>query len=305
MATTYTHNRFAKMAEDKLDSRFKEAVHKYRDLYLIGSQGPDLLFYYKVLKDNPIKRQGNRIHERPAENLFSQAKESLDRAELDKAGQEIALAYGAGMLTHFLLDTGVHTYIEVKEEVSGVSHNKLEAEWDAYLMRLDGVKDPAYFDRSDLIVPQDKNIYSIVGQFYKRSADKIKDCIKDQRRVLKVFASKGIKRKLIQGFLRKKMPKYADLFCENDQDPSCRDSNIRLTRIFSKQLGIVGKYSSELFDFMTGQGQLSSYFERTFSVWEPDLPISILPADEEWELASQEGLVLENPFSDENFEETH
>lgn len=299
MATTYTHNRFGKMALEKMVTELRQPAQKYQDLYLIGAQGPDLLFYYHVLKENGIRRQGSRIHQRSAENFFSRARESLQKADLLE--DDRALAYAAGLLTHFLLDTGVHSYIEVKEEISACSHNKIEAEWDAYLMRLDGIEEPAFFNRAELVIPQNDDIYSIIGHYYRRSAKKIKDCIKGQRRLLSLFASKGLKRKISYGLIKKKMPKVADLFCQNEESPLCKDSNIRLSRIFYKQLDLVEEYSRELADFMLKEGELSGFFNRTFGVNAEDMPISILSPQEEMDLALAEGLILpEMPEAEES-----
>lgn len=293
MATTYTHHRFAGECLNRLPEASQEACRAYPDIYQVACQGPDLLFYYHFQKSNAIQKQGGRIHERPARQYFSKAWESVLHADLKEEERKMALAYAAGALTHFLLDTSVHSYIEVKEEVSGASHNKIEAEWDAFWMRLDGVKEPAYYDRAKLIPELSDDSCRIIGHFYRRSSEKIQACLQGQRLVLHTFASKGMKRKLIQGFLRKTAPDKADLFCENEPDPRCADSNLHLSRLYRKSLDLVLEKGEELEAFLFQGQPFSSYFDRSFGVTEADLPIAILSLEEEREEAQKAGIPVD------------
>ena len=50
------------------------------------------------------------------------------------------LAYILGFLTHFTFDSQAHGYVDRKKEVDGITHNKVESEYDGYLMRKQGKK---------------------------------------------------------------------------------------------------------------------------------------------------------------------
>ena len=49
------------------------------------------------------------------------------------------LSYLLGFLSHFALDSACHGYVNSAGPELGVSHNRLEAVYDACLMRRDGL----------------------------------------------------------------------------------------------------------------------------------------------------------------------
>ena len=111
------------------------AIESWPDLYNIGLQGPDILFYYDPLRKNPYKAAGDAMHDAPAAPFFASA---AGRVSARPEGQAL-LSYLLGFVCHFALDSQCHSYIEYEIARSGHSHVSIETALDGALMEADGV----------------------------------------------------------------------------------------------------------------------------------------------------------------------
>ena len=113
----------------------RTAIESYPDLYNIGLQGPDILFYYDPLRKNAYKAAGDAMHNAPAAPFFEAGAAHVNgRPE----GQAL-LSYLLGFLCHFALDSECHSYIEYEIGRSGHRHVAIETALDGALMEKDGV----------------------------------------------------------------------------------------------------------------------------------------------------------------------
>ena len=135
MPTTYAHARFGRDVLEKLPESTRRLIDEYRDLYNIGLHGPDLLFYYKALKKNPVNQTGFAMHERPGHEFFRPAANFVRLLNNQKA----AKAYLFGFMCHFALDSNCHPYVEEMTRKSSQTHSAIEAELDRCLMKKDGL----------------------------------------------------------------------------------------------------------------------------------------------------------------------
>ena len=136
MPAIYAHDRFGEAVISHLPLSLRETLQKYPIALHLGFQGPDILFYHKPLKKNPIKTKGMDIHHIPANVFFiEQAKRLI--SENERLDPSPYLSYIAGFLCHFLLDVALHPYIYEIED-TGISHGKIESEFDKYLLKKDG-----------------------------------------------------------------------------------------------------------------------------------------------------------------------
>lgn len=105
-----------------------------------GCQGPDPLFYRKVLGGSPLHKVGNRMHSERTTALFS----ALSRAVhcLSGTAGDMAQAYFYGFLCHYALDSVIHPYVYCRQEqiraadprVSGAAvHCQIESDIDFLL----------------------------------------------------------------------------------------------------------------------------------------------------------------------------
>lgn len=153
MPATYAHQLFGNLVFDALPDIFREKTAREKDLYNIGLQGPDILFYYHPLKSNPVSRLGHEMHQETGKVFFSKAVSALKAPDgVGEAGEasglqpetgiaDPAMIYLYGVLCHFALDSACHGYINAYEKEHGVSHCDIEGELDRYLIMQEG-RDP-------------------------------------------------------------------------------------------------------------------------------------------------------------------
>lgn len=137
MPSTYAHYRLGQQVRRELEGNERKIIEKYPQLYLIGLHGPDILFYYKPLRPNPVNQIGYDLHGHSGKEFFERAKNIIN----SQKEKEPFLAYTYGVLNHFALDVSCHGYIDEKIAASGISHTEIEVEFDRMLMLMDG-KDP-------------------------------------------------------------------------------------------------------------------------------------------------------------------
>lgn len=270
MPTTYTHYQFGDRVYPQLPEALKQAVLSHRALFDIGVHGPDPLFYYKPLQKNAIRAQGNTLHFQPAREFFTRAKYIVQHTD-DPAVQEKQKAYLIGFLTHFVLDTTCHTFVEWHVLKGGVSHNKIEAEYDASLLRRAG-KNPEKVDRSRLVQPSEEAA-RVIGPFFGLDPKSMHDVLKSQVRGLRMFYSPhGIKRALIRTATRAiAMPgDFGDLFMEEKEDLRCHASNVRLDELLKDAEARFSALWPNFIAFLEDKADLDPFFDRHFEAVRTD-----------------------------------
>ncbi len=186
MPTTYAHYRFGKDVLASLPDSYQEMIEAYRDLYNIGLHGPDLLFYYKALKKNPVNQAGFAMHERPGYEFFQAAAPAV-RILKD---QDAAKAYLFGFMCHFVLDSNCHPYVEKMTRESEQTHSAIEAELDRYFMEKDGLN-PMYHRPANHLASCTFHAKVIAKFFPSVSTSRIEQCIRSIRFYCNLLALPG------------------------------------------------------------------------------------------------------------------
>ena len=78
MPSTYAHFRLGCEAERLLPESLKTLADDNFDCFALGLHGPDLLFYYKPLTNNPTNAIGYAIHEKYASEFFTAAAKTFE-----------------------------------------------------------------------------------------------------------------------------------------------------------------------------------------------------------------------------------
>lgn len=113
MADFVSHHLFGEQALAVFPAPVQELVDKHPVSFRWGCQGPDPLFYRKILLGSPLHKLGNRMHSEKTDELFA----ALARGVRDLTGesQEIAAAYFYGFLCHLALDSEIHPYVYCRQ----------------------------------------------------------------------------------------------------------------------------------------------------------------------------------------------
>lgn len=170
MPAAYAHMVFGKEVTAILPLSAQGSINRYPELFGIGLQGPDILFYYHPSETQAYVLYGHNIHKRPAADFFRYALVQLEKlADLEK---EKATAYLMGFLCHFILDSNCHPIVRKHTIPGEASHRQIEREFDRFLMEKDKVR-PEWFIPWTSTVPLAEKHAEIIGLFYPEAGDKV------------------------------------------------------------------------------------------------------------------------------------
>ena len=278
MPTTYAHWRFGCDCIETLPDNLKEIVHSNRELFDIGVHGPDVFFY--DLRHSDVVAYGYETHFKDGRDFFERAVKVYKENDKDK---DAMLAYLLGFLSHFALDSQCHGYVDRKKEVSGISHNKIEAEYDAHLMRIDG-KAVNLVNRSESLRPN-KFTARIMARFFPFDE---KTMLRTTRMHHLIISTLVCKSSFKRNFFYKTMDKlnlkdHRDLLVIPEEMAECADSNLRLDKLRAHALAIYPELVEDFLNAINNDAELPRYFDHNFEPWDDYKEIPILTYEEESE----------------------
>ncbi len=165
------------------DEYAKDTILKYRNIFNLGTQGPDIFFYYKAwpwMKNNGIPKLGNRMHEEKTGEFILQALRYA--AGTDECSKGILNAYMYGYICHYILDCHTHPYIfyktgfvrkgEVHTSEYTCYHRMFETALDVLMLKRELNKRPSEFDSSGQIgIPH--QAAAVIGKMYSAILKKV------------------------------------------------------------------------------------------------------------------------------------
>ncbi len=145
MPNIVTHIVFAReMIRDVLEPRALSIVEKDQQLFEVGSNGPDYLFFHDttprhVMKKSKIRQVGTFCHRRDV-NAFYQDAIATIRNEKDESIAQDEIIYVMGHLCHWALDSVAHPYIFYRtgsgDKQSQFRHHRIESLIDAAILKI-------------------------------------------------------------------------------------------------------------------------------------------------------------------------
>lgn len=158
-------------------SPLKRTIHKHHEAYSLGLQGPDLFFYF--LPSYTIHRNNiGAVAHTEKTNKFLRHLLRSRKLFQTRQEQEIAEAYIAGFLGHYILDTHCHPYVYWKtnfKEKNSQYHGRhmgFETEIDAKLLRFYKHLRPSAFRQDSTISLsrlQKRTITKILHEVYRNT----------------------------------------------------------------------------------------------------------------------------------------
>ena len=148
-----------KAFNDMPNNRLKLVIAKYRWLYQLGLQGPDMFFYnIPILRHRDYRNVGSYMHEHHIQDFFCCYLEQLYAIE-PRQQREEGLAYFCGFLCHYIGDSICHPYVYGRigydaKSPSMQAHGKhaaLENDIDALLLWKYKKKKPSQFNQAATI----------------------------------------------------------------------------------------------------------------------------------------------------------
>ena len=137
----------------------KHVIAKYRWLYQLGLQGPDMFFYnIPILRHRDYRNVGSYMHEHKVNAFFECCLRRIGSIR-SRQQQEEAIAYLAGFINHYIADSICHPYVygRIGYQVDNPTsmhhgmHAHLENELDAILLWKYKKKKPSEFNQTATI----------------------------------------------------------------------------------------------------------------------------------------------------------
>ncbi len=136
MPAAYAHYVFGDRVLELLPEHLQVMINgdsRCRELYNLGVQGPDFLFFYRLVKPfNKVITIGIQMHHSEAAPFFDRGRKLLQK-DFDPE----LYSYLLGFMTHFMLDSTCHPYILDRMKRSCATHHEMESEFDRLLMLQD------------------------------------------------------------------------------------------------------------------------------------------------------------------------
>lgn len=155
-----THYLFGVKAYNDLPNNYlKHVISKYRWLYQLGLQGPDIFFYnIPILRHRDYRNVGSYMHDYHVNDFFRTCLAEISGIK-SKQQREQAISYCAGFLCHYIADSVCHPYVygriqnEAESEGLGIHglHAQLENDIDAILLWKFKKKKPSEFNQTATI----------------------------------------------------------------------------------------------------------------------------------------------------------
>lgn len=276
MPATYAHYYFGDECFQDLPNNLKKIVENNRSIFDLGVHGPDLLFY-DIIK-HEVDSIGYAMHKKPAKQFFAKAKEALNK---NKEHHEEKLSYILGFLTHFAFDSSAHSYVERKRQFENINHNKVEAEYERYLIEKCGFN-PIKYDRSKLIKFK-PNTSEILVDFLPATSKQIRRCLAMQKILLNLMDKKSVTDRRLKKkvFTNRGLKNQADLILDEKPYELCQDSDLRLDKCKEVAKKLYPKLLKNFINYLDDKEELDEYFDHDFDAWPNYQEIPILSLEEE------------------------
>lgn len=222
MPAAITHFRQALRVWDGLQKE-TGAVPACRDAFLWGAQGPDFLFYHRLLPPGrgSLRAYGSRLHgEKPSRLL------GVMRDLLFESGDDVTESYLYGFLCHYSLDRTAHPFVysgvqALKPKYPGRGdsflHNQIESVLDGIVLRSETGELSVDFDLRRT-VPKNPEIQRAIARLYagvlerlyslEDTEDRLLEATRDCRRICRLLNDPTTVKRALFGFLERITGRY-------------------------------------------------------------------------------------------------
>ena len=260
MPSYYAHYRFGTAVLATLPADTRRSIQRFRRLYDVGLHGPDLFYYYNPFSKNGTGILGIKYHEQTGKSFFTRVCRTI-RMERSEA----ASAYLYGVLCHYVLDSVMHPCILQAASETGVSHARLESEFDRYLLELDD-KLPADGQRLAGHLKLTEGECDTVARFYPPATSKaVKGALDSTVWAVKLIAMpEGPGRKLLEAGLKLAGKPLEDMLLRSKPDPRCARLNEPMMEHYLLAMQQFPEYLRQLQAHMTYSAALEEEYTPPF-----------------------------------------
>ena len=172
-----THGLMALDVFNELEhSRVQEAIDAHPKAFLLGSNGPDILFYYKVFpwQDQELNKiisdYARVVHTKHINDFYNQALDFIIKTK-DEERKTVLISYLAGHFLHWSLDSLAHPFVFYRSgELKGrgkFNHYQYESMVDALMLTYVKKKDMKSL-KAYRFVDVDSYEKRVISSFYQQ-----------------------------------------------------------------------------------------------------------------------------------------
>lgn len=257
MPACYAHHRFGREAAKTLPAEVQLCIRQFQRLYDAGLQGPDIFFYHNILFRDKTVSLGKKCHDEGGEEFFAHA-----RFQLTPANGEAAQAYLWGVLAHFCLDSVMHPYVLEQVASGEFSHVELETEFDRFLMRRNGIRQPFCYNRVKHLRLTDGECIT-AALFYSANPRAVRRSVRSMAFLGKVMATpQGTRREIVELFAGKKLQQH---FIDRTANKKCESLNPAMLELYQQALALLPEMVAQVQAYIASGEPLGELFENTFN----------------------------------------
>lgn len=264
MPAAFAHDLYGRLVYQRLKPEIQREIRKEKDCFYLGLHGPDVLFFYRALGNNPVNRKGYHLHEKAAAGIFEHGLKVL-KEEPDEEKRDAIRAYLLGFVCHFALDGSLHPYINYKERTTIYTHGEIETELERRLLIREGKRPLRTNVTSHLRVTE--MTWTAAARVLSESEMCLWEAIASFKFVNRLFINSGEGTKsLICLILRAAgyYEKIHGMIMRRRPVPGLTATTDRLERSFHQAVPVGVRLAEKLYGCMNGKTPLPAEFNRNF-----------------------------------------
>jgi hypothetical protein len=223
MPSVYAHYRFGAQLLSQLPPPIQRNISRFRQLYDVGLQGPDILYFLPG-----GKKFGDKFHQQSGKVFFEHVCRFVRLHPT-----EATRAYLYGVLAHYALDSLSHPFIHRMAAQGKATHTQIETEFDRFLLDLDGKKPPYLQDLSGHIRLTPGECETVSGFYHQVSAGSIKKSVDNMATATRLLIiPQSRRRELVGKLLQIAGPQVSGRLMTVRPNRSCSNLDPSLLRLY-------------------------------------------------------------------------
>lgn len=166
MPAAGTHYHFAQLVLHQCPPPIAQVILAEKDMFDLGAQGPDLLFFYRPYRKTPISQLGHSIHSRSGDYLL------LPILSQRTSWSPALTAYLLGLCCHYGLDRTCHPLI-IALAPSNVEHQRIESALDRLVFDHYAITIPRY-----KMLPRGGDISALQAVYSQLTPAQLRECVR-------------------------------------------------------------------------------------------------------------------------------
>lgn len=260
MPSTYAHYRMGVVLLPTMPADVRRTIGRFRRLFDVGLHGPDIFFYQNPVLPTAVTALGSKFHAQTGREFFQRV---CRVARLEKS--EAAQAYIYGVLCHYALDSVCHPFVNEQAAFGPALHPEIEAEFDRFLLDLDGKLPPESQDLSPHLHLTPGECATVAKFYPPATARNVQDSLRNMAFHIKLLASpEGPRRAVLRKGMNLLGAHVGGMLMTTGPNPRCAALNPKLLAHYNRAVEAFPEMLSQLQAHMTYNGLLGEEFTKIF-----------------------------------------